>query len=67
MVEIDSAGRIALGKVDEQARKNLRIDREVVVVGSGDRFEVWSSDAWKELNASVTDEDLAEVMSSLDF
>ena len=67
MVEIDSAGRIALGKVDEQARKNLGIDREVVVVGSGERFEIWNSDAWKELNASVTDEDLTEVMSSLDF
>ena len=51
-VEIDSAGRIALGKLDVAKpgrREQLGLTGEVMVVGNGSHFEVWSSDAWARI------------------
>ena len=45
-VEIDAAGRIAVGKTSEADRKRLGIDREVVVAGNGSHFEIWAADSW---------------------
>lgn len=46
-VDIDSAGRISLGKVPEEAQPLLGEKRQVVVVGNEDHFEIWSEDAWE--------------------
>ncbi|MDO4537175.1 MAG: MraZ family transcriptional regulator [Coriobacteriales bacterium] len=48
-IDIDSAGRIALGKIDASdptARQRLGIEGEVVVTGAGDHFKVMSTQAW---------------------
>lgn len=58
-VEIDSAGRIALGKIDAtnpEARERLGLtSRDVTVVGVGDHFEVWSTPRWEAQQASALD------------
>lgn len=58
-VEIDSAGRIALGKVDAsdpEARARLGLTRDVTVVGVEDHFEVWNTQKWEEEQANLADD-----------
>jgi len=58
-VDLDSAGRVALGKVDASepgARERLGLGRDVTVVGSGDHFEVWNTERWNAENADFADE-----------
>ena len=66
-VEIDSAGRVALGKIDETARghrERLGLDGDLMVVGAGDHFEIWNAERW---NAKFKPEDAAERFESLFF
>lgn len=51
-VEIDSAGRVALSRIAEAERKRLGLEKEVVIVGNDDHFEVWNPSAWEESQAS---------------
>lgn len=55
-VDIDSAGRIALGKVDAAKRAKLELERDVTVVGVVDHFEVWNTQRWEAENAALDDE-----------
>lgn len=55
-VDVDSAGRIALGKLDSKKRESLGIAGEVVVVGNGDHFEIWNSQKWDEVQTSFEDD-----------
>ena len=55
-VDIDSAGRIALGKVDAAKREALGLKRDVTVVGVVDHFEVWNTERWEAENAALDDE-----------
>jgi hypothetical protein len=58
-VEIDSAGRIALGKVDASdatARTRLGLERDVTVVGVEDHFEVWNTQRWEAEQANLADD-----------
>ncbi len=48
-VDIDSAGRISLGKVPEEARTWIEPNKPVVVVGNERRFEIWNEESWKRL------------------
>lgn len=63
-VDIDSAGRIALGKLDVAKpgrREAYGLVKEVMVIGSGDHFEVWNADKWNAEQESFED-DLEELM-----
>ena len=58
-VEIDAAGRIALGKVDAtdpSARERLGLVRDVTVVGVEDHFEVWNTERWEAEQANLADD-----------
>lgn len=58
-VDIDSAGRIALGKVDATdagARARLGLERDVTVVGVVDHFEVWNTERWEAEQANLADD-----------
>lgn len=61
-VDIDSAGRIALGKVPEADRERLGLKGEVMVVGNDDHFEVMSVEAWEALQT-----DSASLLDALMF
>lgn len=43
-VELDSAGRILLPPM---LRKHAGLDKEAMLVGQGNKFEIWSESAWQ--------------------
>ena len=49
-VEVDSAGRIMLSA---DMREACGIDKDVVVVGNGSRFEIWDAQRYEDELASV--------------
>jgi MraZ protein len=51
-LEIDRAGRVI---IPDFLRQVSQIDTDVVVVGVGDYFEVWSPPLWAEQQASLQD------------
>ena len=58
-VDIDSAGRVALGKLDGTkpgTRERLGLTADVTVVGAGDHFEVWNTEQWNATLESFEDE-----------
>jgi MraZ protein len=62
---LDSAGRLALGKLDavDQSlrpgtptrREQMGLDHDVMVIGNGDRFEVWNAEQWLANEAALDD------------
>jgi MraZ protein len=44
-VEVDRAGRILIPQFLRQAAE---LDGDVIIVGVGEHFEIWSSDQWQE-------------------
>ena len=59
-IELDSANRIALGKLDVAKpgrREALGLVGEVMVIGNGDHFEIWNADKWRA-EIECFDEDL---------
>lgn len=58
-LDIDSAGRIALGKLDVAKpgrRERLGLEGAVVVLGNRDHFEVWNSEKWAAEEESYDEE-----------
>lgn len=45
VVELDSQGRIV---VPENLVSDRELKGEIVVIGAGDHFEIWSKDLWEE-------------------
>ena len=50
-VELDSAGRVML---PPSHREHAGIDRQVMIVGTGDSLELWDLDAWKAYDTDLT-------------
>jgi MraZ protein len=61
-VDLDSAGRLALGKLGSEKIAKCGIEREVAVVGNNDHFEIWNAATWNEKQEALTDEDLAALL-----
>ncbi len=53
----DSAGRIL---IPANLRKIAHLDGEVIVVGTGDYFEIWSPEAWEKQAAAIDDPEAQE-------
>ncbi len=49
-IDVDSAGRVALGKLDVKpgTREKLGLVADVTVVGADDHFEVWNTKEWNK-------------------
>lgn len=63
-VDIDSAGRVALGKLDASkpgTREKYGLTGDVTIIGATDHFEVWNTEKWNEQQAAIDDE-LDELM-----
>lgn len=54
-IDVDSAGRIALGKLDVKpgTRERLGLTADVTVVGADDHFEVWNTEEWNRQQADL--------------
>lgn len=60
MIDLDSAGRVALGKLDSSARPGTRdrlgLKDNVTIVGAVDHFEVWNTEKWNKENLGFEEE-----------
>jgi len=59
--ELDSAGRIG---IPAGLREYAKLDRDVAVIGNGDRIELWDAGAWAAYNGE-TEGRIDEVTSEL--
>ncbi|MBE5785479.1 MAG: division/cell wall cluster transcriptional repressor MraZ [Clostridiales bacterium] len=61
--ELDKQGRILIGNT---LRKYAGIDKDAVLVGMGNRIEIWSQEAWEnKLEQNETETDESEALSYL--
>ena len=60
-IEVDSAGRLALGKLGARTLSKLAFDHDLTIIGADDHFEIWDAEKWEAENASY-EEDLMELM-----
>ena len=61
-LELDSAGRLALGKLGAEALTSCDIKSEVAVVGNTDHFEIWDAEDYDKTIAEL-DESIDELDS----
>lgn len=52
---LDSTGRIL---IPHYLRSYAELDSEITIVGAGEYFELWSSEIWIQVLASITDPDV---------
>ncbi|MBN2404230.1 MAG: division/cell wall cluster transcriptional repressor MraZ [Coriobacteriia bacterium] len=62
--ELDSAGRIS---VSSNLREYAGLDKDVAVIGNGDRIELWDAEKWAAYNGETTDqiEDVTQELAEL--
>ncbi len=60
--EVDKQGRILLPAV---LREFAKIDKDAVLVGVGNRIEIWNKDNWNQSNTYDDMEEIAENMEGL--
>lgn len=60
--DLDSAGRV---KVAAHLREYAQLDKEVVVIGNGNRIEIWDAAKWAEYNATAAEsiDDIAQELA----
>lgn len=63
--ELDAQGRMLL---PQKLREHAFLDKEVVIVGAGNRAEIWDAGRWQQFEAEYLTEDaMAEAMDELGF
>ena len=58
-IDVDSAGRVALGKLDASkpgTREKYGLTGDVTIVGANDHFEVWTTQKWDAQQEAFEDE-----------
>ena len=60
-MDLDAAGRVSLSKVGAKKLQRYGIEKNVTVLGTGDHFEVWSTEKWEAEN-EVLEDDLFDLM-----
>lgn len=58
-VELDSTGRLLLSPV---LRKYACLDKQVVMIGQGNKFEIWDETMWEEKRNSWLAEEAAQLL-----
>ncbi len=61
-VEVDKQGRILL---PAHLREFAGLDKDVVLVGAGNRIEIWSKDKWNDINQDGDMDSIAETMEGM--
>ncbi len=62
-VELDGAGRILLSA---ELRESAFLEKHVMLVGQGNKFELWSEQNWKERRVQWLAEDDSELAAELE-
>ena len=61
-VETDKQCRILL---PQPLRDHAGLEKEVTVIGTGVRAEIWATDTWKQYNDNFDEDDIEAAMSAL--
>ena len=64
LVELDKQGRVL---VPNKLREHAGLTKDVVLVGVGDKVEIWSAEKWSLASAPENIEDIAESLSGMGF
>ncbi|MBL8505578.1 division/cell wall cluster transcriptional repressor MraZ [Methylobacillus glycogenes] len=62
-IELDSAGRLLVSPV---LREFAQLEKQVMLVGQGSHFELWSMDAWRAQLQQVMDADAMSLPAELE-
>ncbi len=60
----DKQGRVLLS---QDLRDYAGLDKDVVINGAGSQVEIWDAARWNEYNSDLSDEEVYDIMSSLDL
>lgn len=63
-VEPDKQGRIL---IPQNLREYAGLEKDVTIVGTSVRAEIWSTERWNAVNSQLTEENIAEAMDALEF
>ena len=55
--EVDKMGRIL---ITQTLRSKAELTKDVVLIGLGDRIEIWNRDAWAEVNSKDAFDDMSD-------
>lgn len=55
-IDVDAAGRVALGKLGAKTLQALNLGHDVAILGVDDHFEIWDAAKWEAQSASVEGE-----------
>lgn len=55
-LDLDTAGRVALGKMGAKVIQALGFDHDVTIVGADDHFEIWDAAKWEVENSGIEGE-----------
>ena len=64
VAEPDKQGRIVL---PQNLREYAGLYKDVMIVGTGDRCEIWSKEGWDQVNGSISAESIRELVDNLGF
>ncbi|CAH1854312.1 division/cell wall cluster transcriptional repressor MraZ [Convivina intestini] len=64
--EFDKQGRIV---IPSNLRQHAQLDKDVVITGAGDSFEIWSSQNWQNYTQATAEDfdEIAEGLVDFDF
>lgn len=63
-VQPDKQGRIL---IPQQLREHAKLNKEITLIGTLNRVEIWDSEKWKEFNSNLTQESIEDAMDMLEL
>lgn len=60
--DLDSAGRV---RITPELRRHASLDKDVTVIGNGNKIEIWDTAAWQQYNAAAAEsiDDIAQELA----
>ena len=56
----DKNGRVLISQV---LRDYARLDKDVMIIGTGSRVEIWDYDRWNRYNSEISESQVVEIMN----
>lgn len=63
-VQPDKQGRIL---IPQQLREHANLDKEVTIIGTLSRVEIWNTEKWKDFSSNLTQESIEDAMDMLEL
>lgn len=63
-LEPDKQGRVL---VPQLLREHAHLDKDVMIIGTGTRVEIWDLDRWNNYNNEISESQVLEIMSMYDI